>query len=155
MNITRKQRLLTQLSLQIQHLKELQTKTTAKTWETDEVTFERCREAVAGVIKKIYKGNAIKKVSVLDEVIDNRSGVVYTIRPDGSHDPRNHNTIFKPKISAAIKALQSYRLEVETHSLWYLRKTRTRQFAAFGAGFITLLGIVKAVLEIVNLVRKK
>jgi hypothetical protein len=154
MNITRKQSMLEQLNLQIQHLKDLQAKTATKTWAADEATFEQCLESATEVIKKIYKGNATKKVDALNDAIDNQGGVVYIVRADGSHDPRNHDTIFKPKVTAAIKTLQSYRLEIETHRLWHLRKTKVRQLTAIGAGIITLLGIVKVVLEIINLVHK-
>jgi hypothetical protein len=51
--------------------------------------------------------------------------------------------------------LQSYRLEVETQRLWQLRKTHIRQLAVAGTGIVTVLGIVKAALEIIKLMHKK
>jgi hypothetical protein len=81
MNITRKQRLLEQLNLQIQHFKDLQATTEVKTWAVDEAAFEQCRESVAQVLKKIYKGNAAKKVSALNDAIDNQGGIIHVVRP--------------------------------------------------------------------------
>lgn len=154
MKLTRKQRLLEQLDQEANQLQLLKSKTTVASWSTDEVAFEKSRESVTGIIEKIYKGNASKKVKAFDDAIDNQSAVVYSLLPNGNRDPRNHGTIFKPKITAAIKMLQGFRRDLKTKHLWQLRETRRRKFIAVGGGIITLLTIVKLALEIVNMLRK-
>lgn len=154
--LTRRKRLANRLNTQISHLEALYDTTKPETWGSDEEKFKAYRDAAKSLLRKIYKGNVVKKAEEFDDAIEGGGGVVYTRRPDGSRDPRNHATVFKREIAAAIKALKNYRLELESIPLRRLRWTKKQWLIGLGSLIGTIIIILaKELPSIIKAFRSK
>ena len=151
MKFREKAGLLKELSKLLTDLEVLYAQTTPRRWGADEVGFANYREVASNLISRIYKGNASRKIDKLDEDIEAGGAVVYTVRPDGSRDPRNHQTLFKKGIANSIKTIKGYRLEVKTTPLARLRWTRKRWLASLWA--VATAGILTLLKELPDIIR--
>ncbi len=133
-----KSKLLNDLDSLILKFKTLHSQTKIGTWKADENKFTELRGEATNLLQKIYKGKSSQKVQDFNKATDGGRAVVTSREANGSRDTRNHNTMFKPSINAAINKLGDYRVELSTTALIKLRWTKKRWLAAIWS-FITIV----------------